>query len=58
VQKYSHAGTLLLQIGTRGVCDNPPGNVCGNSGTNPDANQSHIYLNEPADVFVDPVPTR
>src|SRR5262245_49047956 len=26
VQKYSHEGTLLLQIGTKGVCDNPPAN--------------------------------
>src|SRR3954454_7921148 len=34
VQKYSRAGTLLLQIGTRGVCDNPPANNCGNSGAN------------------------
>src|SRR5260221_4849325 len=42
VQKYSHNGTLLLQIGTRGVCDNPPANVCGNSGANPAANQSKI----------------
>ena len=25
VQKYSHNGTLLAQIGIRGVCDNPPG---------------------------------
>jgi hypothetical protein len=56
VQKYSRAGTLLLQIGTRGVCDNPPANTCGNSGANPDANQSHIYLNQPADMFVDPSP--
>jgi len=35
VQKYSHNGTLLLQIGTRGVCDNPPGNVCGKLGSQP-----------------------
>ena len=57
VQKYSHDGKrLLLQIGTRGVCDNPPGNVCGNSGANPLANQSKTLLNEPANVFVDPKP--
>jgi hypothetical protein len=57
VQKYSHDGKqLLLQIGTRGVCDNPPGNVCGNSGANPLANQSKTLLNEPANVWIDPNP--
>lgn len=57
VQKYSHDGTqLLLQIGTRGVCDNPPANTCGNSGGNPLANQSQTLLNQPADVWVDPNP--
>src|SRR5215210_1763412 len=54
VQKYSRAGTLLLQIGTRGVCDNPPANTCGNSGANPAANQSRTLLNQPADMYVDP----
>ncbi len=55
VQKYSHDGTqLLLQIGTRGVCDNPPGNACGNSGGNPAANQSKTLLNEPANMYIDP----
>ena len=55
VQKYSHNGqTLLLQIGTRGVCDNPPANTCGNSGANPLANQSHTLLNEPANMWIDP----
>lgn len=57
VQKWSHDGsTLLLQIGTMGVCDNPPANTCGNSGGNPLANQSHTLLNEPADMYVDPNP--
>jgi hypothetical protein len=56
VQKYSHSGTLLLQIGTRGVCDNPPANTCGNSGANPAANQSRTLLNQPADMYVDPHP--
>jgi hypothetical protein len=57
VLKYTHDGsTLLLQIGTKGVCDNPPGNVCGNSGGNPLANMSHTLLNEPANVWVDPSP--
>jgi len=54
VQKYSHNGTLLLQIGTRGVCDNPPGNACGNSGANPLANQSKTLLNQPANMYIDP----
>ena len=54
VQKYSHDGHLLLQIGTRGVCDNPPANTCGNSGANPAANMSHTRLNQPADIAVDP----
>ena len=57
VQKYSHDGTqLLLQIGTRGVCDNPPANTCGNSGSNPAANQSRTLLNQPADMWIDPNP--
>ena len=55
VQKYSHSGTLLAQIGgPHGVCDNPPANTCGNSGANPAANQSHTLLNQPANVYVDP----
>ena len=57
VQKWSHDGArLLLQIGTRGVCDNPPANTCGNSGANPQANQSHTLLNQPADMWIDPDP--
>ena len=56
VQKYSHNGTLLLQIGTRGVCDNPPANACGNSGGNPLANQSKTLLNQPANMYIDPKP--
>jgi hypothetical protein len=56
VQKYPHHGSNvpLLQIGTRGVCDNPPANTCGNSGGNADANQSQTLLNQPADMYVDP----
>jgi DNA-binding beta-propeller fold protein YncE len=50
VQKYTHDGrTLLLQIGTRGVCDTPTG-ACGNPGTN----SSHTLLDQPADIAVDP----
>ena len=57
VQKYTRDGSrLLLQIGTRGVCDNPPGNACGNSGANPAANQSKTLLNQPANVWIDPDP--
>src|SRR5438477_1934168 len=57
VEKWSHDGsTKLLQIGTKGVCDNPPANTCGNSGGNPLANMSHTLLNEPAIVWVDPSP--
>src|SRR5215510_12625795 len=56
VQKYSHDGsTLLLQIGTKGMCDWPANNnACGNSGSDPNANQSKTLLNEPADIAVDP----
>jgi hypothetical protein len=55
VEKWTHDGSRqLLQIGTKGVCDNPPANTCGNSGTNPAANQSKTLLNEPANVWVDP----
>jgi hypothetical protein len=56
VQKYTRGGKLLLQIGTRGVCDNPPANTCGNSGANAAANQSKTLLNQPADIYVDPHP--
>lgn len=57
VEKWTHDGsTQLLQIGVQGECDNPPANTCGNSGSNPLANQSHTLLNEPANVWVDPNP--
>lgn len=63
VQKYSHDGTLLLQIGQKGVCDGPTNNTnvtggganvfptCGDAH---DGNSSHTLLNEPADMAVDP----
>jgi hypothetical protein len=55
VQKYTRKGDLLLQIGTRGMCDWPAnGNACGNSGADPTANQSKTLLNQPADMAVDP----
>jgi DNA-binding beta-propeller fold protein YncE len=49
VQKYTRDGTLLLQIGTRGVCDSPTG-ACGAPGSN----SSTTLLNQPADIAVDP----
>ncbi len=64
VQKYSHDGKLLMQIGTKGVCDgmaaapNPNAPVqpffptCGSPGLN----SSKTLLNNPADVAVDPDP--
>ena len=68
VQKYPHNGSHLpiLQIGTRGFCDNPfnPAAIppvlvdgaCGNSGGNPLANMSHTLLNQPANMYIDPNP--
>jgi hypothetical protein len=47
VQKYSHGGQLLMQIGTRGVCD-------GKCGETTSTNSSTKLLNEPADMTVDP----
>jgi DNA-binding beta-propeller fold protein YncE len=53
VLKFSHdLSTILLQIGTKGVCDTPSGpGACGNvqqKGT------STTLLNQPADIAVDP----
>jgi sugar lactone lactonase YvrE len=61
VQKYSHDGKLLLQIGTKGVCDgkaaaNPPANVFFPTCTSPGLNTSKTLLNSPADIAVDPNP--
>lgn len=60
VQKWSHDGKkMLLQIGTKGVCDGPPTiapktpyPTCGAPGTN----TSRTLLNEPAKIAVDPNP--
>jgi hypothetical protein len=60
VQKWSHDGKkMLLQIGTKGVCDGPatiaptsPYPTCGAPGTN----MSRTLLNEPAKIAVDPNP--
>src|SRR5207247_4854001 len=66
VQKYSHDGTLLMQIGTKFVCDDGQGGgiACTNPNTNtipptPFGNvmrtgNSHTLLSLPADIAVDP----
>ena len=50
VQKYSHSGQLLMQIGEKGLCDSATG-ACGTPG---DGNSSTTRLNQPADIAVDP----
>jgi len=50
VQKYSHDGHLLLQIGTKFVCDTPT-SACTNVMA---TGSSHSLLNLPADIAVDP----
>ena len=60
VQKWTHDGSqMLLQIGTKGVCDGPPTlnpnsphPTCGEPGNN----SSRTLLNAPADVAIDPNP--
>jgi hypothetical protein len=60
VQKWSHDGKkMLLQIGTKGVCDGPPTlapkspwPTCGERGSN----NSRTLLNLPSSVAVDPNP--
>ena len=60
VQKWTHDGSqLLLQIGTKGICDGPPTlnpssphPTCGEPGYN----RSRTLLNAPADIAVDPNP--
>ncbi|MCY4121462.1 MAG: hypothetical protein OXG72_11145 [Acidobacteria bacterium] len=60
VQKWSRDGSeMLLQIGTKGLCDGPPTTnpnapypTCGEPGYN----SSETLLNAPADVAVDPQP--
>jgi len=62
VQKYSHDGKLLMQIGTKGVCDgkapDPTQGVRGFFPTcgSPGLNASQTMLNDPADIAVDPNP--
>ena len=59
VQQWSHDGTtMLMQIGTKGVCDGlrttreVPYQTCGEPGLN----SSRTLLNAPADIAVDPYP--
>ena len=60
VQKWSRDGSeMLLQIGTKGLCDGPPTTnpnapypTCGEPGYN----ASETLLNAPADIAVDPEP--
>ncbi len=60
VQKWTHDGSqMLLQIGTKGVCDGPPTlnpnsphPTCGEPGNN----ASRTLLNAPADIAIDPNP--
>lgn len=56
VQKYSHDGKMLLQIGTKGKFDSADGTDSTIiSGTASRAmNQSHDSMNSPTDVAVDP----
>jgi hypothetical protein len=55
VQKWSHDGsTLLLQIGTKFTCDNPPSMAC--AGDSAFEGSSQTLLHRPADIAVDPNP--
>ncbi|HSU62951.1 MAG TPA: beta-propeller fold lactonase family protein [Burkholderiales bacterium] len=58
VQKYSHDGTLLMQIGTKFVCDDGLGGAIPCTGTGGGnvmrTGTSHTLLSLPADIAVDP----
>jgi DNA-binding beta-propeller fold protein YncE len=49
IQKYSHDGKLLLQIGKRGVVDTSDGTVKGRA-----LNSSHTQMFMPSGIVVDP----
>jgi DNA-binding beta-propeller fold protein YncE len=49
VQKYSHDGKFLLQIGTKGLVDTSDGTLTGAS-----MNSSHSSMFNPADEAIDP----
>jgi hypothetical protein len=50
IQKYSHDGKLLMQIGKRGVVDTSDGTLKGRA-----LNSSHTQFYMPSDIAVDPV---
>ena len=50
IQKYSHDGKLLMQIGERGVVDTSDGTLKGRA-----LNSSHTQFYMPSDIAVDPV---
>lgn len=58
VQKYTRDGTLLAQIGTKGLCDGTVGTAAVNPtcGEGVALNTSHTLLNDPPDMSVDPLP--
>lgn len=61
VQKYTHDGKLLLQIGTKGLCDGkasstPNPQLFFPTCVSPGLNSSRTLLNSPADMAVDPNP--
>src|SRR5271170_1402700 len=49
IQKYSHNGRLMMQIGKRGAVDTSDGTLKGRA-----MNSSHTQLNRPSDIAVDP----
>jgi DNA-binding beta-propeller fold protein YncE len=49
IQKYSHAGALMMQIGKRGLVDSSDGTLKGRP-----MNLSHTQFNMPSDIAVDP----
>jgi len=49
IQKYSHDGRLLMQIGKRGVVDTSDGTLKGRA-----MNLSHTQLYMPSDIAIDP----
>lgn len=49
IQKYSHDGKLMMQIGTRGVVDTSDGTLKGRS-----LNSSQTQLDMPSDIAIDP----
>jgi hypothetical protein len=49
IQKYSHDGRLMMQIGKRGVVDSSDGTLKGRA-----MNSGHTQLNRPSDIAIDP----